>query len=63
MAWLLKSCAHCGGDVYVDADGERECLACARSPDAPRFVLPPSPLRRALTSEELAELMAVAAGR
>lgn len=28
--WRLKGCPRCGGDLYLNDDGEWECLQCGR---------------------------------
>jgi hypothetical protein len=31
-----RQCGRCGGRFIVDADGDRVCIACGRSPRPPR---------------------------
>ena len=30
---MTTPCAHCGGPLYLDADRERRCWQCGRSPE------------------------------
>jgi len=39
MAWKLKGCHRCGGDVFMDKDGVQECLQCGDTYD-PRKRIP-----------------------